>query len=246
MKERLDRIYEFLLEHRQYNKELQEKYYKSTLLWHNDIESKVFSMLYGAANTQSQPKINKLAEFYRFIYEDLDVLSSFEKLVHRISDKRNGTYLDLFKGLKGKSGWGPKTSALFVKSIYNIHSGKYDPKLRIWADAPSTISTNDQLYLPVDQVIIEIFKRIEDKKWTFSSINKLLNKHYAGEQIVIWDDLWFWGFITQKVENKKRIFVWNQNKYWALECSDKTYTSIAKIEQLSLVFLKHFESNNFT
>ena len=239
MKNKLDRLYDFLINHRQYNKELQEKYYKSVLSWHENTASKVCSMLYRVANTQSQPKIDELSKFYRFLHEDMDALGSFNSFVYRISNNSSSTYQNLFEGLRTKNGWGPKTSALFVKSILHIHNNKYDPKLNIWPDAPSSIADNDRIFLPVDTVIIEIFKRLDNQNWSFSSINTLLHSYYSGDQIEVWDDLWFWGFITQKIENNARIVEWNPNKYWSLEYSNKSHESIKQVEQLSKVFLNH-------
>lgn len=198
MKKNLDPIYRFLSENREHNKDLQERYYKSINAGHDDVKDKVVSLLYKTVNTQSRPRIDKLSEFYRFIYEDLDALTSFGSFVERISRNKNGKYADLFKGLRKKSGWGSKTSALFVKSIFQLHNGQYNPDLLLWNDAPKTIEKDDHLYLPVDSVIIEIFKKLGCNKPDFDSINRELRKHYSGEKIEVWDDLWFWGFITQK------------------------------------------------
>jgi len=237
MQEKLSSIYDFLIENRAYNKELQEKYYKSLVLSHNNIEDKITSLLYEIANTQSQPKIDNLSKFYRFIYEDQEALTSFQKFVERISNKASVLYYDLYHGLKNCDGRGPKTSALFVKTMFHLHNKNYDARLKLWRDAPVNISANDCLFLPVDSVIIAIFKKIENKSWTFTSINKEISKYYNGNEIEVWDDLWFWGFITQKVENKERILEWNPNKYWSMNESNKDPIVIKTIEEKSKIFL---------
>ena len=238
MKEKLALIYNFLLNNRKYNKELQEKYYKSLVLCHNNVKEKVLSLLYDIANSQSKPKIDNLSKFYQDICKDTEVLTTFLKFVKKVSNKENGFYGDLYNGLKVCSGWGPKTSALFVKTVFHMHNGKYDAELKFWDDAPDSISNHDCIYLPVDKVIIEIFKIIEDKSWTFDSINKKINECYKGEEIEVWDDLWFWGFITQRVEDKGRVFGWNPNKYWLLRYSNKDGKVIKEIEEKSKAFLK--------
>lgn len=237
MKEKLTSIYNFLLNNRQYNKELQEQYYKSMVLCHNNVKDKALSLLYDIANSQIQPKIDKLSKFYQDIYKDTGVLTTFQKFVKKVSNKENGLYRDLYNGLKDCDGWGPKTSALFVKTVFHLHNGKYDSELRLWDDAPDSISKHDCIYLPIDTVIIEIFKRIEDKNWTSASINATISECYKGEEIEVWDDLWFWGFITQKIENKRRVFVWNPNKYWSLRYSNKDSKAIKEIEAKSKIFL---------
>ena len=237
MKEKLISIYEFLLNNRTYNKELQENYYKSMALCHSNVKDKIMSFLYDIANSQSQPKIDSLSKFYRFIYEDTESFSTFHKFVRKVSDKDHGSYHDLYEGLKGRDGWGPKTSALFVKTMFHLHNNAYNAELRLWEDAPDNISDGDCIYLPVDTVIIAIFNKIEAKNWTFDSINKKISEYYKGKEIEVWDDLWFWGFITQKVEDKKRVFKWNPNKYWSLRYSNKDSKVIKEIEDKSKLFL---------
>ena len=238
LKGKLSSLYEFLLENRSYNKNLQEKYYKSVVLDHSDIKGKVISLLYETANTQSQPKIDHLATFYRFIHEKPEDLLTFKKFIKRISNKDSNSYFDLYDGLKNHKGWGPKTSSLFVKTIFHLHNRRYDEELRLWDDAPSDILKDDCLYLPVDTVIIKVFHEIAGKKWSFNTINRELSKHYKGDDMEVWDDLWFWGFITQKVENNDRNVKWNPNKYWSLKYSDKDPIVIDAIEEKSKIFLK--------
>ena len=257
MEQKLANIFEFLLKHRQFNHKLQEKDYQSTLLWHaeSDQVQKITSMFYDVANTQSQPRIDKLSSFYRYIWHNSAHLTSFKSFATFLNPTKRPSYESLFLGLKKQSGWGPKTSALFAKSIYHIHSGSYDPRLKIWDDAPKQITSQDKLYLPVDSVIIEIFKRLDERKWDFDSVNKCINEFYTGVDIEVWDDLWFWGFITQRIETytdisvpeasvsggiskkKRRVFEWNSNKYWALQCSDKSQAIESEVKSLSLEFL---------
>jgi hypothetical protein len=238
MRDKLKAIYAFLLDNRAYNKDLQEKYYTSIISCRVDIKDKVSSLLYNVANTQSQPKIDKLAQFYQFIYADIESLTSFKKFVKRVSGKENGCYANLFQGLKKCSGWGEKTSALFVKAIFHLHSGRYNDNLRLWDDAPQDIGENDRIFLPVDAVIMEIFKKIGFVRCKFTAINDEINKYYDGAAIEVWDDLWFWGFITQKGSGDQRAFGWNLNKYWSLEHSNKDVLVIKEIEEKSECFLK--------
>jgi len=240
MQNKLSSIYDFLLGNRTYNKELQEKYYKSLILSHSNIEDKVTSLLYEIANSQSRPRIDSLSKFYRFIFEKPETLTSFQKFVDRVSNKTNGLYCDLYNGLKNFDGWGPKTSALFVKTVFHLHNKDYDARLKIWEDAPNNILLNDRLFLPVDSVIIAIFKKIENRSWTFNSINNEIGKYYKDDEIEVWDDLWFWGFITQKVINKERVFEWNPNKYWTLKFSNKDVMKIKTIEDKAKIFLSLF------
>ena len=241
MKNKLNRIYEFLSENRKYNKELQEKYYFSWVCPHTKTSDKVISILYKVANSQSQPKIDHLSEFFKKINNSQKSLESFASFLDYIGDKTNteSNYKSLFDNLKNISGWGNKTSALFVKNIYHMHNDGYSEKLRFWSDAPRKIEDNDLLMLPVDIVITEIFQRIDNSiTWDFKNINNTLKNYYKGDDIAIWDDLWFWGFITQQGSGRDRKFGWNESKYWMLEESPKDADTINEIKNKSIEFLK--------
>jgi len=58
-----------------------------------------------------------------------------------------------------------------------------------------------------------------------------LKKYYSLSEIEIWDDLWFWGFITQKDSGKNRTFEWNENKYWMIKVSEKNEKIIKKLKK---------------
>lgn len=126
-----------------------------------------------------------------------------------------------------------------------MHNGHYSDKLKIWADVPKTISKNDNFYLPVDAVIIAIFKKLDSStNWDFDKINKTLKEKYNRHEIEAWDDLWFWGFITQNGSGDNRAFEWNENKYWALEESDKNPKTIKEIKEKAVEFLKILTNDN--
>ena len=111
-----------------------------------------------------------------------------------------------------------------------------------WSDGYE-IASSDEFYLPVDVVIISIFEKLDpDKSWHFENINKILKENYKGRQIELWDDLWFWGFITQKGTGDNRKFEWNENKYWALEETDKNEATIAEIRNKANEFLDILKS----
>ena len=141
--------------------------------------------------------------------------------------------------MKNQKGWGAKTAALFTKSIFHLHNGYYSVKLKIWEDVPNTIELSDDFYLPVDSVIIAVFNKLDNaKRWNYNNVNKILKDNFKGQEIEVWDDLWFWGFITQKGSGAVRKFEWNENKYWALKESDKDYKMIEEIKEKSNEFLR--------
>jgi hypothetical protein len=244
MKEKLGQLFNFLQENRIYNKTLQEKYYRSIIKPFDNVTDKMISLLYHIANTQSQPKIDKLAEFYKEIYLDINCLSSFKSFIVKVNPDNEINYKSLYYGMKSQHGWGQKTSALFLKSIFHIHNGQYSDELKIWSDVPSEIDKTDDFYLPVDIVITAIFKKLDKKlNWNFDNINSTIKKYYNGHEIEVWDDLWFWGFITQHGSGDNRQFVWNFNKYWALKETDKDPIKIDEIKNKAELFINILEKD---
>jgi hypothetical protein len=236
IKEKLHRIYGFLLENRRYNRDLQERYYQAVLLPRTSAKEKVVSLLYEVVNTQSMPRISNISKFFVSLYGSGRTLDTFHDFIDYLGEG-SVTYASLYSGLRKQSGWGDKTASLFVKSVYHTHNKSYDERLRFWEDVPNDVSANDRFYLPVDSVILEIFKHIGGSRWTFTSINALLDKHYQGDEIEVWDDLWFWGYFTQKVSSGTRRLQWNPEKYWAYSCSDKSPEVIAEIEDQARTFI---------
>lgn len=240
MNAKIEQLYKFISENREYNKALQERYYRSIILPYKGQKEKIISLLYHIANTQSQPKIDNLAEFYKSIINEESNLSSFKEFINKINPNGDRNYESIFKGMLNQTGWGNKTSALISKSIFHLHNGQYSDDLRIWHDVPQIIAENDNFYLPVDSVIIAIFKKLDStKNWNFININSTLKKDYKGQEIEVWDDLWFWGFITQNGSENRR-FEWNENKYWILKESDKDKIKIEEIKNKCHEFLKIF------
>lgn len=230
MEEKLERIFEFISDNRHHNKALQQRFYRSAIVSYESEKEKMISLLYLIANTQSQPKIDNLAKFFKFIFNDLNCLSSFKKLIEKIAPGKPINYESLYEGMNNQIGWGQKTAALLCKSVFHLHNGEYSKELKIWDDAPKTIGKNEKFYLPVDAVIIAIFNKMESNtNWSFNNINKTLNTKYFGLKMEAWDDLWFWGFITQNGSGNDRKFEWNENKYWALKESNKDKNIIEEI-----------------
>ncbi len=245
MNDRLKNIFNFLNENRQFNHTLQDRFYKSVISPYNDKTEKIISLLYHIANTQSQPKIDSLASFYKNIFQDTSCMTSMRKFIHKINPNQPLNFDSLYNGMKNQEGWGKKTAALFTKSIYHLHNGQYSENLKIWDDVPNTISNNDIFYLPVDAVIIAIFKKLDNSKnWDFDKVNNILKSKYNGQQIEVWDDLWFWGFMTQNGSGDNRTFEWNENKYWALKESDKNNEMIETIKAKAQDFLNLLTNDN--
>lgn len=132
MNNKLEHLYSFINSNRHYNKELQERFYFSVIKPYTSIFDKIVSLLYNIANTQSQPRIDMLANFFKSFYQNRECALSFGNFINHVNAGANPCYDSLFKGLRKESGWGDKTSALFVKTIFHLHNGEYSDELLVW------------------------------------------------------------------------------------------------------------------
>jgi hypothetical protein len=241
-------IYEFLLENSSYNKKVRKIEYEKALLGCNTAEDKIRSLSVFVFNTQAFPKLDLLNSyiksmksiytmngFLQQLIENEPVLKVME-VCNTEGNPAKVSYDNLFKSLIHQKGWGDKTSALFSKIVYDIHANH--SHLAFWEDAPQTIISSDTLYLPVDEVIKHLFNEIEPHTWDFGGINSEIQE-WSGEEILLWDDLWFWGFITQKVTNKQRFTEYNEAKLNTLQGIGLTeYDEIAKKANKFIEILK--------
>lgn len=249
---KLSKVLKFLKENQSYNQELQKRFAQAIMGSKTSKFDKLTALLYDTANTQSQPKIDKLANFFQKVYKnknDFDNFHSFVKFLNNdyIVDE-DDPYASLFKGLSNQEGWGDKTSALFVKNIINYHHKSEWKEFKIWDDVPPI---NAKVYLPVDAVILAIFYKLNpNHKWNFKTVNAVFQDNFSYEEIILFDDLWFWGFITQDSSkqntdnqeywDKWRRMTWNDNKYWMIKESNKDAKYIEYLKSKAEVFLKLF------
>lgn len=231
----LDPLYNFLKENRSFNQRFQKKELYLQLMPFETPYEKLTSMLYTTANTQSQPKIDKLGDFYSKYYSWFNNTEpEFPTLVSNLSGSMvEPTYKNLFLGLKSQPGWGPKTSALFCRNMYIAHVG-YASECYYLTGTPRRLAEYDRLFLPVDAVIRDVFApSLSIRSNYFQKINQLLHSSYTNEEIEVWDDLWFWGFFGAKTEKTGRDFNsgFNKKKYWIERFTDKSETTRNEIEQ---------------
>ena len=235
MEEKLKELYDFLEKNRQYNKQVQEGFIKSCIAIDGlTTEQKVLNLLYGVVNTQSQPKMDKIGKFFEKMYHKDSRLTSYKGFLNTLKNEPESS-VSLFELMKSQKGWGSKTAALFVKYIYIIHKDDAFKTFRIWTD----FSLNEnELKLPVDAVITHIFKANflnQGCKSDFDDINEFFGEnHTENTDFIIWDELWFWGFITQQtIDNSRKSCEFNVNKFLCLPYIEK---DIEKIKPLAIEF----------
>ena len=119
MKEKLVQLFKFLQENRIYNKTLQEKYYRSVIKPFDNVTDKMISLLYHIANTQSQPKIDKLSEFYKDIYLDINCLTSFKSFIVKVNPDNDINYKSLYYGMKSQPGLGTENFSTIYKKYFS-------------------------------------------------------------------------------------------------------------------------------
>jgi hypothetical protein len=227
-KPQLQNVFSFLKEHHQSSENFERQEWQGSLGGARSRVERLYALLYCIANTQSKPKLDQLALFWKklhndYICEENPSISSFQKFLGIDTGK---PLTDLYNGLRMQCGWGQKTAALFVKNVVNIHRSDLS-RLHFFHDAKAQvrdIDTHERLYLPVDAVIKHIFYQGQSVPYNaFDSINGTLHDLTREDpaNMLIWDDLWFWGFLTQKTTGKNRTIVWNEAKFWAMRSHSK-------------------------
>jgi|GEM_PF-361802 len=249
--EKVQRVFNFLKEHSAYNRSLQNNIYRGWLAGFNTPRQKVLALLSFTLNTQSQPALDSVAKFWKHVYErlehDADCLNSFEAFTTLLNElvglnvqNKKMPFDVLHSLLRRQPGWGNKTAALFAKSIYQIHNDSDNADFKFWSDVPPLVDV-DRMWLPVDAVIAHIFGSYLTvvSKPDFKRINNFLHSiSDSPEDMVLWDDLWFWGFITQKTQDKKRIIMWNDAKYLTLIYALQEKEARNTIEKLASDFIQ--------
>jgi hypothetical protein len=245
---KIEKIYQFLSENHHWNETFQLEEYKICLTHCSTAKHRLIALLHMVAHTQSKPKLGSLATFWEHL-EDAPWTRRAPSLLEFTAyiEKRGSPYADstgpwdrLFQALKNVKGWGPKTAALFIKSIIGLHRSNL-AYLYCLKDAECARSFDDadRIYLPVDAVIRRVFEacRVTPLGKSFYPINATLYRAgYTAEQMLVWDDLWFWGFFTQDSSSGGRKIGWNKARFWGQLSAPKS--EVETIHALSKKFLK--------
>jgi len=225
-----------LKRNRRFNKAFQATYWHNIISPNKSRKDKAYALLHNVIFTQAQPKLDKIKVYLEGVYRDPTALKSFKGFCKYHNLKSDASYLELFKQMQGKKGLGPKTTALFIKNIIQLHAHAGNEEIKFWRDVPPVL-INDEVFLPVDAVIKDVFPRIDRHRNTFKSINKFLQAEDEWKNNLIWDDLWFWGFITQKGSKSPRKLVFNESKYWLQPHSKKDSKTISLIKKRGNEFI---------
>jgi len=240
----LSKIYDFLKENSHFNRDFQLKSDRALLSGLSSSKDQVIRVLYAVLETKAAQRLDDTAEFWRELcswpevcFESLDNFVSKLAGVERCPDDR---WCGLYAALKSKDGWGPKTSALLVKHFIRIALN--NPEMSFWKSCPVDQKSLEQstLYIPVDAVILSIFEYINGGvRGNFSSVNEhIKNANDKGADLLLWDDLWFWGFITQVGGGANRRMEWNPSKYWCLWGTAKDEETVKDIEEKAKEFIQ--------
>lgn len=241
---------------RNWNRKFQNFEYRRSLAYcasePNPDQARLHELLRGTSATQSQPRMGLLGPFWRSLHafeaKGVNSMEAFtthlvaEKSLFIVMKSAAGPWERLYLALKEQSGWGAKTSALFVKNVIRIHLGPAE--LHFWKDAVelSLIPIkDDRVYLPVDRVIEKLFGALGMQRPKFDKINKLLHANYNSDEMIVWDDLWYWGFFTQVVMKdeesgntsandytRERKMEWNSDKFWCQIAAPKEREQVMK------------------
>lgn len=237
----MQKLYKFLDDNREYNQAVQSFSYRQATAGCSSVSERVEGLLRHIADTQSMPRLDKLALTWQHLFEGRSLLSevsdisglasALAKVFHSetaIAPNSDRPALEkIYLITKRLPGFGQKTAALFAKAIFEVNTYKINEDIRFLKHiSPSEVG---KFYIPVDAVIQRIFSEVGMPNPSFKNINdcifefqrKLPEKEKNLQAVSLWDDLWFWGFITQKVEKTVRYSEWNGSKFWVLPGAPK-------------------------
>jgi hypothetical protein len=216
-------------------------FYVKTLRAWTDNGDKLRSLLHATAATQAIGSLDGLANTWRRLHANRkafdDVLTVVQlaealRLLEDPSDRncsRKGHIFDaMWAGLANANGFGAKTAALFVKAIIDVHTLPENADLRFLEDF--RVHAADVVRVPVDSVITYVFRCLTGRKLSPLAINRLIfdSGLHDETQLTLWDDLWFWGFITQHGGGEGRRLGINEAKFWSILASPKDQWPVIK------------------
>lgn len=237
---RTNAIFKFLKANASVNEAIQVGFVREALSPAR-VEERALLLMQHVLQTQSRPQLDKLLEFIKpaALSGMLRTCTDFRQYMSKLRGRT-----DLWEALRDSPGWGNKTAALMVRNLAIAHHTP-DLRRRFWRDID--VIDRSEIRLPVDAVIQAVFQRmgpLDGRKplATFIEINDHLQRRmgFGPEEMFLWDDLWFWGFITQKSTPgaKHREHVWNEAKYWSIPHAPKDARVIRMIQRKAQEFLE--------
>lgn len=252
----LNSVFQFLRSNVKYNQMVRELEYQKALAVCSGVSDKVIGLVYFVLGTRAHSNLNNQMTFLQKLGSaySLETMGEFMAQLIEMEPRLQFTevcnthgaparvnYQTLYLCLQAQKGWGDKTAALFCKIVYDIHANY--PEMAFWPDAPIVIEDNDELYLPVDAVIKFIMSWLDNgQKWNFFNTNELIKSLWSKDDILLWDDLWFWGFITQKGSEATRQLAVNPGKIWSLQAIPKDEEGLQELLVRAEEFVKLLET----
>lgn len=252
-------LFVFLRKNREFNRNIQNRTYRALVLPHATTSAKLKSLFYRSLATQSRGNLDQTRKFWeeKFLVNEsrLNGVTSVPELVdllkaekpsteHAKQNRRKRKPQSLWRTLKALPGWGEKTAAMFVKALFQIHTDKDNQSIRFLSGFLESESTS--VFIPIDAVIRHIFiSHLASGKCadTFHSLNTaFLKVKGSNEDMLVWDDLWFWGFITQRGSGEVRRTELNLSKLFAIEHAP--LEKLAEIETRAGEFVKILNRSN--
>lgn len=126
----------------------------------------------------------------------------------------------LFNQIKMLKNFGNKKAALFINKLFWLQHN-VDVEYRIFSNF--NLSKGD-LEIPIDNVIIKIINEVMfsnngiqlDQNKDFLMINRFF-KEELGNDFLLIEDLWFWGYFCTKGNGKDRQIEFNKDKFYSAD-----------------------------
>lgn len=192
-KEKFSPIKEFLITNRKYPEEYIITYLNNTLCATNNWKEKIRKIFINSLNTGAGNNLTNKGKACKNFYDIIETLPNdeiidFGKFLNKFESKDLKSLFEHFtkskdaEGNKKYLGLGKKVTALFIRDLDLMNKKIFNEYER----------KEDDLYIPVDRVIVFLIKKILKKSFKVSSFYEIneFAKQLLNEEYMLVEDLW--------------------------------------------------------
>ena len=218
------------------------RFFNSSLITcKSNAKEKIRILYIHAISATGGSNLTRNGKSCKSFFEKIDILGKEQQVdlkgFYNCFDNQISSFEDLFKYISHNSlNFGPKKTALFLNNMDWVQNN-IDESQRIFKDY--NIDALD-LMIPLDNVIVRILNEIIcvntteklDQYKDFLTINKFF-KEKLGDEFMLIEDLWFWGYFSTKGNRKNRTIEFNEDKFYTAEFLKPTIENKNKISEFT-------------
>lgn len=212
---KLNQIAKFMVENKDFREQYNTNCIQSFIASRKNAKEVIYSIFVSSLKAGKESNLEKSGIGANYFFNKLDTLPDTTHLEYRYFLNHFGCSnpKELFSQLEKKvTNMGEKKVALFMRDLDFCHRN-----VRSIFDSYNEKVVSKSLVIPVDVVIRTIYDRLGlvnyDNKGYFNLINEHAKQEF-GEEFMIVEDLWFWGYFSTKGSENNREIVFNDAKFY--------------------------------